>query len=137
MKNYLLFRGEEFYPVELPDDAAAIRSAALNPGTTKILDAETGAEVWSLVGHLLATRRWCYTIIASQDPSLYGGYVPSVVIENHPGHFPMLGKGEGAAPWVWGKTLAEAELLCEHTNEEMGYSVEEAFRISASTFKQN
>lgn len=86
--------------------------------------------------HLMATRPWCFTIVETQDPKEHGGYVPSVVIENDPGHRPLLGNGRGATPWIWGQTLAEAQQTCQEANAKRGISEEEAFRIVASTFKR-
>jgi len=86
---------------------------------------------------LLATRRWCYAIIATQDPSRTGGYVPSLVIENHAGHYPLRGRGDGAAPWIFGQTLAEAQATCRTVNrEKFGYDEETTFRIECSTFRK-
>ncbi len=58
----------------------------------------------------------CYHIMPTQDPTKHGGYVPSLIVRGQKGHCPMLGRGELAMPWVWGKTLEEAEAACEAYN---------------------
>lgn len=83
---------------------------------------------------LMATHRWCYTIPLVQDISKHGGYVPSLVIEGEKGHHPMTGNGDFQAPWVWGKTLTEAQNVCRHVNKKRGISVEDEQKIVASTF---
>jgi hypothetical protein len=66
------------------------------------------------------TGPWCYYIDPMQDPKAHGGFIPSVVEDGEPGHWPLLGRGECASPWVWGKTLAEAEAVCAQANEGIG-----------------
>lgn len=81
-------------------------------------------------------RRRCYTIPVAQDPRKHGGFVPSLVFENVSGHFPMMGRGDGAAPWVWGKTLVEAENTCDAYNlKQFGLCPEECRRIISTTFR--
>jgi len=82
---------------------------------------------------LLSSRQWCYVIPEAQDITKYGGYVPSLVFENVTGHWPMLGQGEHAAPWVWGKTLAEAQQACDHNNKCLGLTHDAAMKIVMST----
>ena len=79
--------------------------------------------------------RSCYWISPSQDPAVYGGFVPSIIYENEDGHFPLVGKGEGSAPWVWGKTLDEAEAIAKSMNEKRGISEEEANEILLLSFR--
>lgn len=45
-KVYLFFRKEGFYPIELRDDECAAANGECNPGTLRIEDALTGAQVW-------------------------------------------------------------------------------------------
>ena len=73
--------------------------------------------------------RSCMWINETQNPDIYGGYVPSLVNENEAGHRPMLGKGEHSSPWVWGKTLKEAQEVCIEYNKQKGISEKEAFEI--------
>ena len=87
------------------------------------------------IDHLLATRRWCYVIPLCQDAKALGGYMPSVAIEGVPGHIPMSGQGEHAAPWIWGPTLKDAQATATHMNERLGITPEVATQIEASTFK--
>ena len=82
----------------------------------------------------MSERRWCYYIAASQDPSKHGGYVPSVVIEGISGHYPAVGKPDGA-PWVWGRTLAEAEAVCREQNKRKGITIEDETKIVASSMR--
>ncbi len=80
--------------------------------------------------------RYCYYIPATQDPTPHGGYVPSLVTENDPGHSPMLGRGTGSAPWVWGQTLAEAEATCAAYNrEQLKLTEAEVDQIVASSMR--
>jgi hypothetical protein len=85
--------------------------------------------------HLMATRPWCYTIVETQNPAEHGGYVPSVVIQDVSGHFPMTGRGKGSAPWVWGKTLDQAQEVCRQANARRGIDEKTAFKILASTMR--
>ena len=79
--------------------------------------------------------RSCYWISPSQDPAVHGGFVPSIIYENEDGHFPLVGKDEGSAPWVWGKTLDDAEALAKSMNEKRGISEEEANEILLLSFR--
>jgi len=80
-----------------------------------------------------AKQDWCYWISETQDPAKHGGYVPSRVDWNVLGHWPMTGRGEGSAPWVWGKTLAEAQEVCRKANADMGLSDRDVDRILCSS----
>ena len=86
------------------------------------------------LSHLLATRRWCYTIPACQDAEAQGGYIPSIAIEDVVGHYPLAGR-DGGSPWFWGKTLEDAERTCDEANAKLGYDLETAFKIVTSTFR--
>jgi hypothetical protein len=81
----------------------------------------------------LEGKNWCYYIPEAQDPTLFGGYVPSLVIENEPGHSPMLGQGPCSSPWVWGKTLDHAQQVCAATNAKRGITEERALEIVMSS----
>jgi hypothetical protein len=61
-------------------------------------------------------QRQCFWIDPAQDPTEHGGWVPSLVVEDEPGHSPMLGHGKLAAPWIWGATLDAAKQVCASTN---------------------
>jgi len=82
----------------------------------------------------LTKNPYCYYINPSQD-SGDEGYIPSVVVLGEPGHFPLCGRGDGAAPWRWGKTLAEAEAMCVRFNSERGITEERASEIVASSMR--
>lgn len=45
LKTYIFHRGDMWYPIELKDDADAIRNAKHNEGTTKVTD-KNGRIVW-------------------------------------------------------------------------------------------
>jgi hypothetical protein len=81
----------------------------------------------------LEAKKWCYYIPETQDPKRYGGYVPSLVFAHEPGHSPMMGRGKGAYPWIWGETLTEAKATCKKVNLEHGVSEKEACLIIASS----
>lgn len=80
-------------------------------------------------------KRFCYYISPSQNPETHGGYVPSLVNENEAGYSPMLGNGAGARPWVWGKTLPEAEAVCAKANADLGLSDRDVTVIIASSMR--
>lgn len=82
----------------------------------------------------LTKNSYCFYINPTQDPG-DEGYIPSVVVENESGHFPLSGKGDGAAPWRWGKTLEEAEATCVRANAERGVDEERASVIIASSMR--
>ena len=79
--------------------------------------------------------RSCYWISPSQDPSIYGGFVPSIVYENEDGHFPLVGNGKGSAPYIWGNTLEKAEAVAKSANTRRGISEEEANEILLLSFR--
>ena len=83
----------------------------------------------------LVSGAYCYWINETQDPEEHGGYVPSVVVRNEGGHFPLKGNGPCAAPWVWGKTLGEAKKVASRSNHNLGLTPEEVDEIVASSMK--
>jgi len=81
-------------------------------------------------------KRRCYYILPAQDPEVYGGYVPSLVTENEAGHAPLIGDGDPLSqPWVWGKTLDEAEAFAAEKNTRKGLSEEDVRNIIASSLR--
>jgi hypothetical protein len=78
-------------------------------------------------------RRWCYYI--SGTHKYEGSYVPSMVVEGVRGHYPMLGNGSCATPWVWGDTLEEAEESCRVQNHKRGLSDDDVSAIVLSSMK--
>lgn len=81
----------------------------------------------------MEAKRWVYWVNESQDPAEHGGYVPSIVKEDEPGHSPLTGRGEHSAPWVWGKTWEAAQKVASELNRKRGISEDEEFRIIASS----
>ena len=72
--------------------------------------------------------RWCYHVL-EQDPTIHGGYVPSMIEADIPGHALLAGRGEGSAPWIWGQTIEEARKVCTAANLRIGVDEEEADQI--------
>ena len=80
------------------------------------------------------SKRFCYYVNPVQDPADHGGYVPSMVTEGEPGHCPLTGDPKKLqSAWVWGKTLEEAEAVCDSQNEKLGITKVEAFKIVGSS----
>lgn len=72
--------------------------------------------------------RHCFVILATQYDE--HGFIPSLVIEGEPGHSPMMGRGEGAVPWYWGKTYERAQEVCARFNKQRyGLSAKATARI--------
>jgi hypothetical protein len=61
------------------------------------------------------------------------GYVPSIVTEGEPGHSPLAGSGEGAAPWYWGHDLDKARAIAMEMNEQMGLTERDVLEIVLSS----
>ena len=80
---------------------------------------------------LLSEKRWCFYVDASSKTDQ--GFVPSVVIEGMPGHYPMEGKDKLAAPWYWGHTLPEAEAVCKKANVKRGLTDDDVDDIITSS----
>lgn len=78
-------------------------------------------------------KPWCYYVPFEQDVSRHNGYVPSLVVEGEPGHYPMTGSTGREAPWVWGDTYAKAVATCEEVNAQRGISKERAAEIVRSS----
>jgi hypothetical protein len=74
----------------------------------------------------------CYVILETEfDPGK--GYVPSLVVQDDPGHYPMRGSGPFASPWYWGLTLDAARAACAAANAERGITPEMAQDIVDSS----
>lgn len=81
-------------------------------------------------------KRRCYYILPTQDPEVYGGYVPSLVTENEAGHAPLIGDGDPLSqPWVWGKTLDRANEIASTRNFQEGLSEKDVRNIIASSLR--
>ena len=63
----------------------------------------------------------------------HGGYIPSAVYEGESGHYPLVGRGEFAMPWVWGDDYEKATKIAIEHNARMGISEEEADKILTSS----
>jgi len=82
-------------------------------------------------------RRWCWYIAPAQDPKEHGGFVPSLVREDEPGHRPMTGDpAKLQTPWIWGNTLTEAQEIARQQNERLGITDDDAADIVASSMRK-
>jgi hypothetical protein len=61
------------------------------------------------------------------------GYIPSVVTEGEPGHSPLVGNGEFASPWYWGKDIETAKRLAADANAKLGLGPQEVLEIILSS----
>lgn len=81
------------------------------------------------------TAKWCFAVFEHQRGT--GGFIPSVVTEDEPGHSPLIGRGELAEPWFWGRTFDEAERTCAEQNADLGIDETEAKRIVDSSIAES
>jgi len=80
--------------------------------------------------------RFCYIIDPTQDVDAHGGYVPSLVREDEPGHSPMTGDPDKLqTPWVWGRDLKVAEACASDMNRRLGLSDEDVAVIVTSSMR--
>jgi hypothetical protein len=78
--------------------------------------------------------RTCFWIDPAQDPADHGGYVPSLVTEDAPGHAPLTGNDALAAAYTWGSDLETAKHVCDEQNASTyGLSTKEALEIVLSS----
>ena len=77
-------------------------------------------------------KKFCYIIVPDQKDE--HGYIPSAVFEGEPGHRPMMGQGDCAAPWYWGKDIETAQRICDEQNAKMGLSKDDVSKITAAMF---
>lgn len=83
-------------------------------------------------GRIKAEARQCFWISGLTAEN--GGYIPSVVTENKPGHQALTGNGEHARPWIMGATLEEALEVCTQANrDDWNLSPRETSEIENST----
>jgi hypothetical protein len=73
-------------------------------------------------------NKFCYVVMPTQRDK--NGFIPSMVKEGEMGHYPMMGKGECASPWYWGKTLKEAEEICKEANKKLGLTDKEVEELT-------
>ena len=80
-------------------------------------------------------NRHCYFIPVDQDAKSTGGYIPAVIFEGESGYSPMTG-GACGAPWVWGKTLEEAEQTAEsYNNKRLNLTTADVTKIILSSMR--
>lgn len=81
----------------------------------------------------LKTGKFCYVILeTSKDEH---GYIPCIAIEGDESLYPMLGRGDYAQPWYWGKTFDGAQQIASKVNERMGITREREFQITCSSMR--
>jgi hypothetical protein len=80
---------------------------------------------------LMAEKPWCYYIPEGQSDE--HGYIPSIVIKDHAGHYPMSGNGEWTLPWYWGATRDEAMQVAIYQNKKLGITEEQMEEIVGSS----
>jgi hypothetical protein len=78
------------------------------------------------------SKAYCYDIHPTQTPHPQHGYIPSIVVEGDPGHYPLTGRGEHATPWYWGN-LDTAKKIAAEQNLRLGVDEREALRIIGSS----
>lgn len=75
----------------------------------------------------------CFYVVQdfpAQRPKHNGGYIPSLVISEVPGHRPLVGHPEfGIPPVVVGPTLAKARAWCRDMNESIGVTPRQVSKI--------
>ena len=79
----------------------------------------------------MSDKRFCY-YIPSDAEQVPGGFVPSAVYADKPGHSPMKGR-PGHSPWVWGPDREAAEAAARRMNERMGLTEQDVDLIIASS----
>ena len=86
----------------------------------------------------MSIKRHCYFIPVGQDADSTGGYVPAVIHEGESGYAMMMGRDEFSMPWVWGKTLEEAEKTAESFNQSrLKLTTEDVDDIIFSSMRHN
>jgi hypothetical protein len=76
--------------------------------------------------------RQCLVILEHQHDE--GGFIPSLVIENESGHWPMTGSGPLAEPWYFGDTIEEARATCASYNRRAyGLTDDDCIAIQCSS----
>ena len=77
--------------------------------------------------------KFCY-FIPPDAKQVAGGFIPSAVYADKPGHSPMKGR-PGHSPWVWGPDREAAEAAARRMNERMGLTEQDVDLIIASSMK--
>lgn len=63
------------------------------------------------------------------------GYVPALVVEDEAGYTPMMGRGEHAQPWYFGRDIDTARKLVAESNAERGLSEQDVDDIVVSSMR--
>lgn len=117
------------------------RAVAARPDLWRQMDRDCKSAVEATVARKdaiteLVPGKYCYYIDSTQDTSVHGGFVPSIVVECEAGHYPMIGDPKTLqAPWVWGSDLETAEAIAASVNEGLGLTEADVVRIVASSMR--
>lgn len=87
----------------------------------------------------LEKGRFCYYIPPDQTPDPKRGYRVAIVNANEAGYYWTGDTPEGGlkAPWYWGKTLAEAEMVCKQQNrDKLGLTEMQVFSIITESMQR-
>lgn len=74
-----------------------------------------------------------HCIVVLQTQQVDRGWVPSVVYEGVPGHFPLTEAREFTSPWMWRPSLEQAKALAAEANAELGVTPQRATEILLSS----
>jgi len=81
----------------------------------------------------LSGKRWVYWVNEFQTPHPELGYIPSIVVEDTPGHRLLAGNPEELQePWYWGG-LARARQIAAEKNAARGYTERQVEEIIGSS----
>lgn len=75
------------------------------------------------------TNKKVATVILDISRDRDGGFIPCLIIEGEPGHFPLSGQGEFSTPWNWGKDREKAQTLADERNKVQGLSKEDVKKL--------
>jgi hypothetical protein len=94
-------------------------------------DSTMGEDRGGAAAHDVPPPRECFFIPV--DAQTEGGFIPSLVTEDRPGHSPMKGNSPFASPWIWGPTYEQALRQADEANARLGISKDEARNIVISS----
>ena len=120
---------------DYPDDIGRDKTIWCSAYHEDVTDTDELEEVVTDGAQPDLTKPWCYTIPIEQDIHLTGGYVPSLIVEDDPNQYPMLGRGAHSLPWTWGKDLSTALNTCREVNERQHVDMAEHDRIMNSSIR--
>lgn len=75
---------------------------------------------------------WCFYVAPGQETETYGEYIPAMVFQEVQSYFSMNGPLYGDVPFILGKNLTEAKMLCKLMNKHIGLDDEQVEKILAS-----